>query len=455
MTVPYKYQLEDLRKIHRMGGRALIAWDMGLGKSKAGLMFADRHPDAWPVLVVCPASLKWHWEREAAKHLNKSATVLEGRKPNIGALSSDIVVINYDILGGWIDTLRSWNPQTVILDECHYCSNRSTQRTKAVMRLCGGVPYVLALSGTPLTNRPAELWPVLSILRPKLFPSFYRYAHRYCAPRYTPFGWDYRGASHLPELHAELERTVMVRRRKEDVLKQLPAKRRIVVPLDIDDRQEYRKAHNNFIEWLRRKSPAEASRAERAEGLVRLTGLKHLTAQLKLKNALGWIDNQFLAEDDGKLIVFAVHLDIVHGLHNAHKADSVYVTGEVVGKQRQLVIDQFLRDPKVRLLFGNIRAAGVGWSATGVSTTAFAELDWTPGVHAQAEERTRGLNRGVKGRASENYYLIAHDTIEEYLVRLIQEKSRNITAVLDGEEVEPELKLYEQLCQELITSGNR
>ncbi len=199
MTTPFHFQLEDVRRLHQMGGRALLAWPMGCGKTFAALLHIQRHPDARPVVVVCPAGLKFQWRKEAKKHIGMHADVLEGLNPSksLPPREPKFVIVNYDILSvskhgsGWLEWLRALNPQLVILDECHFLGDMRSKRTKAVRKLCQGVPQVIALSGTPLTNRPKELFPILNILRADLFPSWWQYGHKFCGARRTPWGWSF------------------------------------------------------------------------------------------------------------------------------------------------------------------------------------------------------------------------------------------------------------------------
>ncbi len=170
MTKLYPYQKRGVLRIERFGGRVLLSDAMGLGKTIQALTWLKRfrkRRKTLPAIVVCPASLKWNWEIETLKHIGVQADILEGvNPPKRFRPQSKLIILNYDILKAWLPVLKSWDPQTVVLDECHYAQNRSTQRSKAARNLCESVPYVLALSGTPLTNRPAELWSVLNLIRP-------------------------------------------------------------------------------------------------------------------------------------------------------------------------------------------------------------------------------------------------------------------------------------------------
>lgn len=462
-TTPFTYQLEDVRTIHRMGGRTLVSLEMGLGKTLEALLYAHRHPDIRPMVVVCPASLKYMWEDQAWEHFNIRADVLEGTKPPPFTglkRNSDLTIVNYDILGqrrdersgeGWLNYLTALQPKLVIIDECHMVATRGTLRTKSVQRLCQGVPHVLALSGTPLVNRPIELWPILNILRPDLFSNYWAFCMRYCGAKRTRWGWDLSGSSHLDELHTLLNQ-VMIRRLKSEVLTQLPAKRRSVIPLEISNKSEYDLAKRDFILWLKQNTPKGVMAAKRAEGLSKLGTLKRIAAKLKLPSVISWVEN-FLKGSEEKLILFAYHRndtwDIIPSLHKKFEKVSVVLDGSVSQSKRKLVTEKFLSDKKTRILIGQIRAAGVGWSAPGVSNVAFAEFDWVPGTHAQAEDRVHGINRGVKDTPSLVHYLVGKGTIEEELVKLLQRKQKTLDKVLDGSN-ETEFDIYDKLCASLL-----
>lgn len=452
LTIPFNYQVRGARALHRMRGRGLLADDMGLGKSIQALMFADRHPQARPIIIVCPASLKYNWANEARKHFNWPATVLESTTPS--EITGKIVIINYDVTHAWLEELRAINPQLVIIDECGgYIGSNTSRRTRAVRMLCEGVPHILALSGTPLTNRPAELFPTLGILFPEEFPSFFKFAHAFCSPKRVPWGngWSFTGASNIPKLHSLLK-DKMIRRRKEDVLKELPSKQRIVVPLEILDRSQYTHAEREFLDWLKTYDPTRVSSAQRAERLTRLGYLKRLAANLKLHAVCEWV-NSFLSESDGKLLLFAVHKSILAELWARYGKISVLVDGSVSSKGRQLAVSQFQTHAKTRIFIGQMKAAGVGLNLTAASTVAFAELDWVPGNHVQAEDRSWRI--GTKYPVSV-YYLVARETLEERLLEVIQRKQETINQILEGTNGTADtLDVYSQLCDRLQKEQGR
>jgi len=451
MTRLYDYQRKGILKIEEFHGRALLADEMGLGKTLEALGWIRHHPKKRPVIIVCPAFAKWVWEMEAHKHLKMKSIILNGKKSfriNQKDSINSLLILNYEILQYWMDNLLRLEPKVLLFDECHYVKNRKTHRTKAVRKLARKIPHVIAIGGTPLLNRPAELWTTLNMIRPKLFPSFLPYAFRYCNPIRTPWGWDFNGASHLDELHQILNETMMIRRLKKDVLKELPKKSRFIVPLSIDNRNEYQEAVNNFIDWLSRKSLDKAKRAQKAEQLVKIGYLKRLAAQLKMKSILKWIDN-FLEESDDKLVLYCIHKNIIKQIYDKYKKISVVVDGSVTGEKRKKAVLAFQNNKKIKLFIGSIKAAGVVITLTASNTLAFVELDFVPANHIQAEDRIHRI--GQKYNAS-IYYLIAKNTIEVPLCALIQKKQKIVDSVLDGDNITNELNIFDKL-EKILKKG--
>lgn len=466
MTELFPFQAEDVEVIQSRGGVLLLASRMGSGKTLIVLSWLNKYiiqagrKKRRPVVVICPASIKWNWQVEAAKHVGLHAQVLSGRKPPPRRLMTDhpdLYVINYDILGGLRTTRRTWakffraiKPVALVVDEAHMLQSKDSQRTRNVQDISRDVPHRILMTGTPLTNRPAELWPALNILWPDRFKSFWKFASRYCSPRKNPWGWDYSGASNLKELHDILLECGMIRRLTKDVLKGLPDKVRTVSLVDLPDMRQYKAAEDDFVGWLRDTAPDRENATRRAERLVRTGALKKLAGELKVPVVKAWVDS-FLKESDGKVIVFGFHrTSVVEALHTHFPKTSVVVHGGVKGEDRQAAFTGFVGTPHTRILFGNIQAAGVGWSARGVGTVVFAELAWTPGAHAQAEDRIYGIGRGVQGEPGLVYYLIARNTIETKIMKVLQAKEQTAAAVVDGSRHAAELDVYDLLEAEYL-----
>ena len=439
----FPFQKVGVAFIEKRNGRALIADEMGLGKTIQASAWLQLHPEKRPAIILCPASLKLNWAKELRETLSTkdNVQILQGTKPY--PITGSIIIINYDILNSWVEALQAINPQVLIMDESHYVKNSSAIRTKATKKLAKGIPHVIALTGTPIVNRPVEGFNIFQILDRNLFPNFWTYVHRYCGAHHNGFGWDFSGATNKEELNQILTSTIMIRRRKADVLKDLPEKLYSFVPMELANETEYRAAEEEFIEYLQGvKGKEAAEKAKKAEHLVKIEALKQLAVKGKLKQAINWIRD--FIEDESKLVIFAVHKEVIDQLMNEFKEIAVKIDGSTPTPERHKVVEAFQSDPNIKLFIGNIQAAGVGLTLTAASAVAFLELPWTPGELQQAEDRCHRI--GQKN-AVNIYYLLAENSVEYKLAKLLDRKKEVLSAVIDGKLVEEK-----SLITELIES---
>lgn len=451
----HPFQLQGVAFIEARKGRALLADEMGLGKTVQALAWLQLHPEARPAVIVTPASLKLNWERETNKWIDGKVQVLEG-KGGSTHLDADVFIVNYDVFAnkyktkkdkitgkkttvevtksGWVDYLLALKPQVAIFDESHYIKNSTAARTKSSKKLGKAVPYVIPISGTPIINRPVELYNSINLVEPRMFPRFFDYAKKYCNATHNGWGWDFTGASNTDELHELLTTSIMIRRLKKDVLPELPDKIRSLVPMELSNKTEYRRAEQDFISWVKEfKGQEAADKASQAEALVRIGGLKQLAVKGKLQQVVSWITDHL--DTNGKLVVFAYHKNTIeHLMQELKQYNPVKVDGSVSAEGRQGAVDRFQNDNDCRLFVGNIKAAGVGLTLTAASSTATIELGWTPGEHDQAEDRVHRI--GQEADSVNAYYLLAAGTIEEEIACLLDEKRKVIDQVLDGHETE-------------------
>ncbi len=422
--------------------RAFLADEQGLGKTIEALATLEAD-DAYPAVVVCPASLKLNWLRELERWLpHRSAQVLTGTGAERPLASSDITIVNYDIVAARLDALCALGPLALVLDESHYCKNAGAKRTQAVQRLSAVVPHdglVLALTGTPVMNRPAELIAQMRILG--------RLADFGTG---TQFGARFRGADAHLRLHWHLRARCFVRRLKVDVLPQLPAKTRAIVPVELDNEPEYRLAERDVVAWLQsqpldlRELGAKVAAALRAERLVRLNALKLLAARGKLHAARTWI-HDFCSSGE-RLVVFAHHREIQHALLE-HFPTALHILGEDSPAARDAALRAFQAPdgPSNQLIICSMEVAGQGLTLTRSSNVAFLELGWTPAKHDQAEDRCHRIGQQDAVNAS---YLLAAHTIDETISTLLERKRAVIGAVTDGREQDEE-GVVEALVREL------
>lgn len=443
----YPFQKEGVAFIESRNGRALMAHEMGLGKTAMALAYLQLHPELRPTLIIVPASLKLNWAKEINMWMSNSkenadVQTLSGspNKTSGSPLHGNIVIINYDILQKWEKRIKEYKFKVIILDEAHYIKNSKAQRSKAVIKICKATKHIIALSGTPIINRPIEFFNSIKIIEPHLFPSRWKFAHEFCGAKHNGFGWAFNGATNTDKLHKLLTDTIMIRKKKEDVLKDLPPKTRSIIPLEINNFKQYKFAEADIISWIRENEGKEkAEKASQAEVLVSFEKLKQLATNGKIKQCINWIED-FL-ESDQKLIIFATHKNTINSLMSHFGNIAVKLDGSTPANARQFVVDEFQNNPDIRLFIGNIKAAGVGITLTAASNVCILEFPWSPGDLKQAEDRAHRI--GQEANSVNIYYLIANQTIEEDIAEIISKKQKVLSQILDGKTVNQESVLSE------------
>lgn len=456
---PYPYQKAGI-KYALDAERVIIADSMGLGKSIQSLATIEM-AQAYPAIIVAPASLKLNWEKEIKKWLPKKKTVVMNTMTKPEELEGkDFIIINYEVL--YDARISSGNKfkkipyQAVVFDEAHYIKSKEAKRTMAAIKLAKKARYRINLTGTPIVNRPSDLIPQLQALdRLNEFGGWEQFVQRYCNAKKTPFGWDISGSSNLTELNEKLRATCYVRREKTDVLKELPLKNRIIVPLEMKPSSAYHELIESARKSIMRQigiddslNIEELSDDQRQEikdaldeivlksnNMVEIDALKLAVAKSKMDNAIAWIRN-FL--DNGeKLIVFAYHKEVQNALLRVFRRAARLVSGDSQ-KEREAQKEMFMNDPNCKLLIGGMgnitnSPAGMGHTLTSASNVAFVEFGWNSAIHDQAEDRVHRI--GQTADSVNIYYLVVEGTIEEEAVRLIEEKRRIVEQSVVGREM--------------------
>lgn len=460
----YDFQAEDVRAIHHeFDGRILNANAVGLGKTVETLYYSWKYlPEdpPGPIVVVVPSYLLINWEREARKHLGMRVELLRGERVPSGYgrpwNPNQLYVVSYRCLvpAGWRgrrqlpeDSWARWlldlKPRLLISDEGHYLKSRYSQRTVAFRVMSRQVERVQILTGTPLTNSPKDLWSISNILWPKLFPSEFDFLSRYTFAKKRFFGWEFKGAQRLDELHLILKKAGMIRRRKEDVLKDLPILTHSVIPLEVD-LKEYHEMEADFLGWLDKKAPGMSRSAAQAEELVKMNYLRQQAGLLKVEQIAEWTKD-LLEETGGKLLLGSIHHAFSDALKKRLGRSCIQADGRQSPQEKQGAFDAFNTDPKVRTLIGGLQSAGTGWSCRSTSDVAVAELPWVPSDLAQFSGRVDGIERGIPGTAAHVRYFAAENTIDGDLCRVLQSKSLWADEAIDGGSITQGLEIYSQV----------
>ena len=473
--------------------RALVGDEMGLGKTVETIGLINAAPAIQRVLIICPASLKSNWRNELKTWLTRPLTIGIADRHTYPA--ADIVVINYESLFGEdlevpTDGRRKKKKRSIeffyqhdalkreydllVVDECHRCKNPDANRSRAVYGI--NAKRMAFLTGTPLVNRPVELWPIISHLDRETWywttpqgqrkPTFFKYAKRYCAAFQTGRGWDMSGASHLDELQEILRTTIMIRRLKSQVLTELPPKRRQIIEIEPNGAADSIRAeieayerHEESLANLRAevemaKASEDATEYETAVARLRSAGriaftelsrLRHETALAKVPKAIEHVED--IIDGGAKVIVFAHHKDVIAMIAEAFGAAAVTLTGDTSLSDRDEAVQRFQTNEQIRVIIGSIAAAGVGLTLTASSTVVFAELDWVPGNITQAEDRAHRIGQAESVLVQ---HLVFDGSLDAKMAKVLVRKQAVADAALDREkkpEVAAEAQEFEAVPQ--------
>lgn len=432
----YPYQKVGVEFLIASGGRAIIADAPGLGKTAQALAFV-KHSKFSRVLVVCPASVKFSWKNEVKKWTGNLRSVVIDSKTDLSTIDPDVQVwvINYDILKKHYTQLSKIRFDCIIGDEVHLLKTPSAIRTKAFRTISRDIPSIVLLSGTPLLSRPSELFSLLNIIDPKTWSNWYDFARRYCAAHQTRWGMDTSGASNIEELHARIRR-YFIRRDKSEVLKELPPKTFVDVPVQLgkDIAEEYSTASNNLARYLRTysgKQPPEIAKAMAAEKLTQLNILRQLSSRGKVDTAIELVES--ILDAGEKVLVFSSFVGPLETMLSHFKGKAVILTGKTPVEERQEVVERFQDDKSVSVFLGGIKSAGVGITLTAASNVIFLDYSWTPSDMIQAQDRVH--RPGQVAESVNIYQLFSIDTIDEDMKEIIDHKQDIFNQVIEGKEV--------------------
>ncbi len=423
----YPFQRDAVNFIYRAGGRCIIADEMGVGKTIEALAFVSMFSKK--VLIIAPANMIYKWKQECDKWTSKTSAVYDNGKDELG--KENVHIMSYNIMVNRFESLREIPYDTIIMDEAHKVKNSKAMRTRVTKALIkDGIPHVMFLSGTPFMNRPAELFPMLNMLRPVEFANYYTYALRYCGAIYQDGAWYFppNGATNLEELSERLK-SIMIRRTKREVLKDLPDLTRTSLPLEIDNIEEYRKAMKDIKEWVAEQGEKDYMNPEHI--LTKLNILRQLTGKGKVDAAVDLAES--VLNDGKKVVLFAHHKEIVTSLKTKLKKYGVgVIDGSTAPKKRQENSNEFLiQDSKIRVMIITV-AGAEGIDLFSASDIIFVEREWTPALEEQAESR---LHRNGQKNSVNAWYLVANKTVDEKFDALVREKRTIFGQVIRLDEI--------------------
>jgi len=432
------FQKEGLDFLLKSSGNALLADEMGLGKTVQTLSYVSTEKQTFPVLIVAPLVTLNNWEREIQKFLKKKSRngrILESESPSVTMIrtgkskelpKTDIYIINYELLLKRSEDLEQVGIHTIVCDEVHNLRSKTTQKYKAVKKLAAlpSVHYRIGLSGTPIYNRGSEIWPIIDILKPGLLGSFKEFCEYFCYvnDKGKAIVLENKRAS----LRNELQKHVMLRRKKADVLKELKDKVRYKEVIAADNEFYLEELDKIWKKLEAEQKEAQTEFSKSASYHRAIQSERQIAGLAKLPHVINFVKN--IMEIEESVVVFCHH-KVIHKL--LHESLQEFSPVSIIGGQsdalRQDQIDKFQKGES-KLMIAGIRAGNVGINLTRAKYVIFAELDWSPAIHRQAEDR---LHRIGQKNTVFAYYLIGNGTLDDHVASILVDKSYEIDAIMD------------------------
>ena len=412
----YDFQFDGIKFGVEHHCRFLLADEMGVGKTIQAISLCYLYREEWPVLIVCPGSMKYLWKGEIQTWLgfkDHRINVLNSSKQKISE-EAYFYIISYDLVSHILKKLKKMKFNFVILDEAHCIKNRDTIRAKNILPIAIRAKRLILMTGTPLLAKPLEGYPLLYALRPDLFPYFKQYAYRYCDPQPTPFGISWSGTSNTKELHWLLS-TLMVRRLKKEVLNKLPPKRRQKVEIKTD---------KEILEKIKETRTKVKGRNGTLQAYT-------LTSTAKKDGVCEYV-HDILTDSEEKIIVFAYHhemMNCVEDLLKKENIDYIRIDGSTKQDKRYEYVKYYQNKKECRVAIVSIIAGSTGITLNKAHIVIFAELTWTPSIMIQAEDRAHRI--GQKSNFVDIKYLYGPGTLDDFILDTLQKKLVIVSTTID------------------------
>lgn len=433
-----EFQKLGLDFLIKSNGNALLADEMGLGKTVQSLAYVATEKRAFPILVVAPLVTLNNWEREIHRFLKKKSRngrIIQDEHPSTTIIRkgrrrplerSDFYLINYELLYKRREDIAAANIRTIISDEVHNLRSVRTQKYEALRYLASqpSVTRRLGLSGTPIYNRGSEIWAITDILKPGMLGSFEEFCEYFC---YI----NDRGRAVVLEkrregLRRQLQDHIMLRRKKSDVLHELKEKVRYKEIIDTDTAY-----YNRELERIWKKMEEERQDAQneffRSASYQRAIRSERVAAGMaKIPHVIGFVRN--IMEIEESVVIFCHHRAIHSMLHESlQEFDPTSIIGGQTDTTRQDNIDRF-QNGGSKMMIAGLRAGSLGINLNRARYVVFAELDWSPAIHRQAEDR---LHRIGQKETVFAYYLVGNGTLDDRVASVLVDKGREIDSILD------------------------
>lgn len=442
----YEHQIETLW-LYQKKRINLCSFEQGLGKTifAASVSKLFRIPRT---IVVCPSLVKWNWVKDLGGEWGFNDmffTVYDSKKTAMALMHERFVIINYEMLGKFYKELTFKDCGHIILDECHKIKRTTTLAYKNVKKLIDHYPdaRVTLLTGTPVTNRIVDLFSYLKIAKHPLGDNFLKFKERYTVGKQKILG-----SQNEAELYARIS-NFMVRKKTEECI-DLPELRKTRYYFDMSDEhvKEYKAEMDSLYEAQQMLAEVEEQinkmvadpyhdkeelkhlRNQKKELGFRSRGnintMNRICANAKIPNIIKLIDN--LNEQDEKVIVFAGYTETLETLKKHYGDSAVLINGAVPALKRQQYIDEFKKNPKVKVFIAQFIAGGIGINLVNSSKVIFCNLPFTPDWVEQPMKRA---HRGGQVKDVDIMFTLIPDSIDERIYGMLESKGNDINKVVD------------------------
>lgn len=457
----FPFQKQCLDFLQKTNGNALITDEMGLGKTIESISFIATKPKMLPVIVVAPVTTIINWKREIEKFLmlenntgQQQLTENDKRIPNIKLIrhgirkginhdlpSADFYLINYELVDKRLPDIVKVNPKIVIFDECQNLRNFTTKKYNACKALASldSIQHKIGLSGTPIYNKGIEMFNICEVIKAGVLGERNEFIRRYCHEWFENKTTDESKIG----LSSILKKSIMIRRKKIDVLDDLPDKVRMRQPIQIDTsmyEMEIQKLYDK-IGIAKEQLTQSITELEEKEGLFELNkriremriAERQIAGLAKAPHVVNYLNTLMEDYDEEKFVVFCHHISVHKILFDGlFLHNPVQIIGGQTDNQRQDAIDKFMNDKDTKVIICGLRAGNLGINLTSSAYVIFAELDWSPSIHRQAEDR---LHRIGQKRNVFAHYLEGVGTFDEILSHVLLKKTVEINDAL-GDKLE-------------------
>lgn len=442
LSIPENEKLLDFQKEAALfalsRNRSYLALDPGLGKTPIAAVIAKTLNDKYPIGIVyiCPPFLTRNTENEFLKW----APGLPVERYTGGGSFAQILIVPDSIINREqvqndirysVEFRKDKNVNSLlIVDEAHRFKNGTAQRTKALFTdIASQFDRIVYLSGTPMPNRPIELFPVLNHSAAKTIDhkNYFQYGMKYCDGFRDNYGWDFSGASNLDELREKIVGTFMLRFKKDEVLKELPPKIEDMVLLDHDLSPKLAKLDRDILKLYSPEDIMEGKiKLELETQELHLATYRRELGIAKIEPSLAYI-KYLLEETDEALLVFAHHKEVIGGLFlGLARYNPVVITGKTPMDERHEIVKLFQNDSARRVFIGNIQAAGTGLTLTKANRVVFVEFSWVPADNEQASDRAHRI--GQKDTVFVQY-LVFKNSIDRMVLETVLRKRKVIEKI--------------------------